>query len=1269
MTDYYQKYQKYKQKYLNFKNKTVKTQKNDFFEEEYPEYKNPVTDGDEKYLDMYDDYQAEIQLVPNEQKLEDVEEIDLTHLDGGIIVYMFLGALPKTDIQLWDLHFEDANNKNIKIIVHEKDNPSVATGKFSSHNIDVIYLQNDEHIETKWAGISLVDTALLMWQHAILKYNVSNVVFLPYDAIPLYKFNDIKSILDKFKKSLFCYPFNNVSFNEVRGYLKFHDKITRKNYKTARPTTVPLCSQWFIINNRDFKYYFHSKTLDENKIPTYIKSSIQNLNDENFLSLNNKLWFNKNFWYYKYLGQVKYETKRRNINIEYLKIPHFMTPLTGGNILPSNEMYGGAYDENFFCKFFLTSQNNYIEKSSSKYKKIIDEFINLSTVMKKSNFYDNFQNNALYKIKFKDKQNSKEYILNTYHNTYDEIMVTSCPVSVYHMINTIDVTSKLNSIWVNGTKKISNLKGGYYDIINEIIKDITSTNVANNNKTHYIDIIKKISDLFNKIINNDESINLVANNDKFIVSTRDHPLLFIIEPMGMCICAYLLLSLLKIINIINKKNLNDNMAIYENDYEEVPNNLKYLFVWNDLINIHHVALPDITFDKYKLFPNNKLSLNSNICIIKYLIHISKQILNLPYIYDEYLMQLPNFSRNYLINSINSGSLFIRKIQIQKNVKISDLDPSHILARLLTIQYDTFTEILNKSTHNPLDNLFNYYDYEIKQHSLKTNILPDNINELENILLINSTKNNFLFSEHVNILEFINNSLGKDIISPNFNYHNDSSIMKKSDSIFNIIDDFINKYIIDSNIKKIILQYTINIFNILLEQYNKLHPELHHPIILVMKGGFLMYNLLLEIFESFPKKIMNILLLKYNDTIYSYDLDFSIKINPEGISKEEFDIHYTNCKKIILYATFWINYFVSFHLDLTVSQQNIKLLYNKINNEIMTDQNSNYKNMEFNKIEFYGMGSFEINDNYLNSNTIDITNGIINTKITTKQYLIDIDMINKVLGINNNKTFKLAIKYDDTNNWVACKNKDGSPNERWKIINTVVNVYVPVKLYFTDNKNKTITKYFIEPFIDIAIADYSSHEYISGYTIAKYNYIGNKITFYGYTLETLIKIIEQILLEYCVEKNTLTIQNAKYIKRSKILTLLYCVDILLYSKINKIPTGDILKNIKKMIEMVDKTILKFDDIIKMKKISNINLNLTEFANYKINNLFIIINRILPNIDFNANFDNFYYLLDTLKQNLKFIYNLVNDNNIYEKLTIGDIYNSDFLKYNRLIKKLN
>jgi len=495
------------------------------------------------------------------------------------------------------------------------------------------------------------------------------------------------------------------------------------------------------------------------------------------------------------------------------------------------------------------------------------------------------------------------------------------------------------------------------------------------------------------------------------------------------------------------------------------------------------------------------------------------------------------------------------------------------------------------------------------------------------------------------------------------------IKDTNDDLYSVLNDFMNNYIISSEMKIEILKYIITIFDVLFDEYNKKY-NLEKPIILVLKGGLLMYNSLLEIFELLPKKINSILLKRYNNNIYSYDLDFSVKIDTK-LSKNEYDLHYNNCKKIMLYASFLINYFITKNLNLEISKEKILLLYNNINIKMVSSKQ--YNNMELLRIDVFN-NIFYSNDVYNNvrmPKLNDYTNGIFITKNeeTKFVYVINSDLINSILNSTTQlELYKLSILYNDTNNWNLCNNPDT------QVINTTVNLFVPIKLTFRNIKNNQIqVRYFKEAIVDIALESYESGENkMIEKNIVKYNYFAEKLSFNGYDFKTLLKIIEYLLFNNCINEKTLTLNIVKHKKKSKILSILYLMDIILYWENKKSKNEDInitfiSNDISYIISQINYIKNSINDIIDSNTLINLKLDKaisSRINNYAVYNLFIFILKNLKNINFSQDFNNLFYFLNILLEEFMFLKDIIDNNNIFDNSI--DIYNSDFIKYKKNIK---
>jgi len=233
--DYYNKYLKYKNKYLELKGGINSKQKR-----------------------------------ANKRANEIVEELLVekpTH-----ILFMFLGGLPFNN-EHWQKFVETSNEKLI-FVVHpmilegfiDKINGSFWKTKYDKR--ELLLVDAVHHVKTAWATKSLTDAQLMMMQYAILQKGriyKKYVLISPNDA-PLYNFNVMYKELNSDSKSWFSF---------------FAKKLIRQNWKKLYKheggifdfDDIDLASQWCIIDDSHIEFYFDSKKLSENK-PTYKKIEI-----------------------------------------------------------------------------------------------------------------------------------------------------------------------------------------------------------------------------------------------------------------------------------------------------------------------------------------------------------------------------------------------------------------------------------------------------------------------------------------------------------------------------------------------------------------------------------------------------------------------------------------------------------------------------------------------------------------------------------------------------------------------------------------------------------------------------------------------------------------------------------------------------------------------------------------------------------------------------------------------------------------------------------
>ena len=184
-------------------------------------------------------------------------------------------------------------------------------------------------------------------------------------------------------------------------------------------------------------------------------------------------------------------------------------------------------------------------------------------------------------------------------------------------------------------------------------------------------------------------------------------------------------------------------------------------------------------------------------------------------------------------------------------------------------------------------------------------------------------------------------------------------------------------------------------------------------------------------------------------------------------------------------------------------------------------------------------------------------------------------------MDGNLKFSLGSIFSDIYNYKVNRNC----SDEIKTINSVFNLYVPIKIYTESYPNaqdfvrKNIL-FFNEPICDIGLDSFLTSDLrLVNYKYQKYHYLGLGLSFYGYTYDTLIDIVETILFKYCDLPFTKTvpfrIHENKYQKRANTLSLLHlyrylynCMSVN-YSRTTIINNLTILKNT--LSEMINKII--------------------------------------------------------------------------------------------------
>ena len=299
-----------------------------------------------------------------------------------------------------------------------------------------------------------------------------------------------------------------------------------------------------------------------------------------------------------------------------------------------------------------------------------------------------------------------------------------------------------------------------------------------------------------------------------------------------------------------------------------------------------------------------------------------------------------------------------------NANTDDINPEP-LKELVKINEIILSNLL-VNDKNKLQDLILPTLTEIRTYNLDITKVKLSIIDLTNVLdrvnikdLVNNTINEkALNNEHIT-------SVTNEASNSTYGRFTNFKSLDKNNPLFDIVMDFVYKHIFTPNFAIILLKLVINIFNESINKYieyrRNLGDETAKDIKIVLKGGFLMYNLFNEIIDSLNTNFGNILFEKFNDSTYSYDLDFTISINRKNFLGEGGEAlyreHYSNLKKIIGYSVFLINYvIVTNNLLPKPSDVHLKSLIDTLNNTIKNDfklLSPKYKNINIYGVELIG----------------------------------------------------------------------------------------------------------------------------------------------------------------------------------------------------------------------------------------------------------------------------------------------------------------------------
>ena len=245
-------------------------------------------------------------------------------------------------------------------------------------------------------------------------------------------------------------------------------------------------------------------------------------------------------------------------------------------------------------------------------------------------------------------------------------------------------------------------------------------------------------------------------------------------------------------------------------------------------------------------------------------------------------------------------------------------------------------------------------------------------------------------------------------------------------------------------------------------------------------------------------------------MYSYDLDFSLNINKNNLTEQEFNVYHDDVKKIALYASYFINYIIS----------SSDIITQKLNNNLMEYifNTINIHSSNLVGVELFGKYKYHTEKITNSNNYINIDHGFLyHTRGLNKIFkVIDKKQINDIFKESYHKCLKnfdaFGIAYDTTYDW---------PNCEFKVINTVINLYIPFIIIYKDDNGNFISKYIKTNIVDISIDNFTDTSQISTiHEYVEYEYTMEKLNFYGQSMSALMDQILSILFYNCKDPSNL-----------------------------------------------------------------------------------------------------------------------------------------------------
>ena len=457
--------------------------------------------------------------------------------DDNNILLMFLGALPNKDDEHYNKFFKTKNSKCF-IIVHPFELNNYYESYIENNEIykelynnkQLLIVDSNHHVKTKWATNTLVYAVLLMMQYSLIKKGniFKKFVLISSNDKPLYNFDIIYKTLTQDNCSWIYYSGDNNGYK--RYFLKSAYEFEGGIFDTD---DIVYSSQWMAIDKEHLKYFINLN----NDFKTYEKKNKIFTCDNNSIEIIDAI--DNNSTYSKYLNSFN-GSYNEEMTEEELK-----------NILKNESGFCIGIDE-----FYFASVIKHNLKTKEEFKKNI-----------KYNTISNL--NEINKYQFIKPLDSEDYYLEEYQTVYSSSLNTNITTNDYRT-------------WYGGSPKFGEFK--YYI---QIIKNKQPKNedekyfIIKNNK-----IIKLSQDKLDKFKNNKNYNELTGGSyDKYgnddYVSFENNSNNFICDDIYTLSTTYTDWSIVN----VNPSNMFRDFKIETFDLNDFPDKNILNFINSSEINV------------------------------------------------------------------------------------------------------------------------------------------------------------------------------------------------------------------------------------------------------------------------------------------------------------------------------------------------------------------------------------------------------------------------------------------------------------------------------------------------------------------------------------------------------------------------------------------------------------------------------------------------------------------------------------------------------------